>query len=188
MESSPTATDEDPIFVVKNKLGQIVFAVYQEGVRVFVDDGTTPTKGTKGGFAVGGLSGSKASPEYFRITADSARVWVNESAKGAKGGFAVGGLSGAKLQTNNFLQLTPNNYFIGFESGLNVTTGLYNSFLGYQAGKVNSTGSWNTFFGYQAGMNNTGSDNTFIGYQAGLAHQSKGGNVYIGSKAGGNVS
>jgi len=185
VESSPTAGDDDPIFVVKNRLGQVVFAVYQEGVRVFVDDGTT--KGTKGGFAVGGLSGSKVSDEYFRITRDSARIWVNESAKGAKGGFAVGGLSGAKVQTNNFLQLTPNNYFIGFESGLNISAGLYNSFLGYQAGKLNSNGSWNTFFGYQAGMNNSGSDNTFIGYQAGMVHQNKGGNVYIGSKAGGNA-
>lgn len=102
VESSPTATDEDPIFVVKNKLGQIVFAVYQEGVRVFVDDGTTPTKGTKGGFAVGGLSGTKQGVEYLRITPDSARIYIDDSGKGAKGGFAVGGLSGTKSDNSYF--------------------------------------------------------------------------------------
>ena len=224
---NPTSDPDDPIFEVKNNAGEVIFGVYQQGVRVYISDGTI-TKGTKGGFAIGGLSGSKSPVEYLRITPDSARVYVKEVAstkgakggfavgglsgakavtqrdllfvaadstrvyvkenptKGAKGGFAVGGLSGAKAQTN-FMQLTPNNYFIGFESGLNTTTGLYNSFLGYQAGMINSTGSWNTFLGYQAGMNNSGSDNTFIGYQAGAVHQSKGGNVYIGSKAGGNA-
>ena len=36
--SDVNATDEEPIFVVKNKDGKIVFAVYQAGVRVYVDD------------------------------------------------------------------------------------------------------------------------------------------------------
>lgn len=93
--SQPDALDEEPIFVVRNKAGKIVFAVYQAGVRVYVED--TSVKGTKGGFAVGGLSGqSKGDVEYFRITPDSARIFVNEvpTTKGTKGGFAVGGLSG----------------------------------------------------------------------------------------------
>lgn len=92
--SQPNATDDEPIFVVKNKEGKIVFAVYQTGVRVYVED--TQIKGAKGGFAVGGLSNqAKGDVEYLRITSDSARIFVNEvsGAKGAKGGFAVGGLS-----------------------------------------------------------------------------------------------
>lgn len=108
IESDPAASDEEPIFVVRNKLGQIVFAVYQEGVRVYVDDGTTPTKGTKGGFAVGGLSGIKESVEYFRITSDSARIYIDDSSKGAKGGFAVGGLSGIKSNVE-YLRITPDS-------------------------------------------------------------------------------
>ncbi|MCK4631003.1 MAG: collagen-like protein, partial [Bacteroidales bacterium] len=48
---------EDPLFEVKREDGQTVFAVYNEGVRVFVD--TTEAKGLKGGFAVGGFSASK---------------------------------------------------------------------------------------------------------------------------------
>ncbi len=104
--SSPTATDDDPIFVVRNKLGQIVFAVYQEGVRAYVDNGTT--KGLKGGFAIGGLSGTKEGVEYFRITPDSARIYIDNSAKGLKGGFAIGGLSGTKGGTE-YLRITPDS-------------------------------------------------------------------------------
>jgi len=230
---NPTANPDDPIFEVKNSAGEVIFGVYQEGVRINIKDAVI-SKGAKGGFAVGGLSTqSKAGPvEYFRITPDSARIYVKEEAsvKGAKGGFAVGGLStqskavvsrnllfvapdsariyvdtaavtkGAKggfavgglstqskAASTSLFQLTKKNYFIGFESGLSTTTGVYNSFLGFQAGRTNATGSFNTFLGYQSGMSNTGSDNTFIGYQAGKVHQSKGGNVYIGSKAGGNA-
>jgi hypothetical protein len=91
INSQPNALDDDPIFEVKNKSGQVVFGVYQGGVRVYVAD--TQIKGSKGGFAVGGLSNqAKAGQaEYFRITPDSARVWVKEvpTVKGAKGGFAV---------------------------------------------------------------------------------------------------
>jgi len=108
IESDPAASDEEPIFVVRNKLGQIVFAVYQEGVRVYVDDGTTPVKGSKGGFAVGGLSGTKESVEYFRITPDSARIYIDDSGKGLKGGFAVGGLSGTKANAE-YLRITPDS-------------------------------------------------------------------------------
>ncbi|MHC1703657.1 MAG: tail fiber domain-containing protein [Tenuifilaceae bacterium] len=92
--SQPGASDEEPIFVVKNKDGKIVFAVYQTGVRVYVED--SQIKGARGGFAVGGLTNqNKEQQEYFRITSDSARIYVNEnpSSKGARGGFAVGGLT-----------------------------------------------------------------------------------------------
>ncbi len=105
IESSPTATDDEPIFVVRNKLGQIVFAVYQSGVRVYVENGTKGIKGAKGGFAVGGLSGTKESAEYLRITSDSVRVYIDDNAKGAKGGFAIGGLSGTK-STNSYFNVS----------------------------------------------------------------------------------
>jgi hypothetical protein len=111
--SSSSAGVDDPIFEVKNKLNQVVFGVYQSGVRVYVEE--TKSKGAKGGFAVGGLSNqSKVTPtEYFRITPDSARIWVKEvpSLKGAKGGFAVGGLSNlSKAYTNrNLMFIAPDS-------------------------------------------------------------------------------
>jgi len=70
--SQPNAAIDDPIFVVKNKDGKIVFAVYQTGVKIYVED--SPVKGAKGGFAVGGLSNqskSETNNDFFKVTKDS---------------------------------------------------------------------------------------------------------------------
>jgi len=185
VNSSPDAAIDDPIFVVKNKDGQIVFAVYQTGVRVYVED--TQIKGARGGFAVGGLTNqSKYQLEYFRITPDSARIWVNEAAKGARGGFAIGGLTNqGKGSTDQFLDLTKNNYLIGQQAGKNITTGLYNSFMGYQSGQANTTGSNNVFIGFQTGLSNqTGANNVAVGNLAGSLGTAGTCNVFIGDSSG----
>lgn len=216
-----TQNPDDPIFEVKNSLGEVLFGVYQEGVRINIKDDMT--KGTKGGFAVGGLSGTKLNKEYFRITSDSARIYVNENSqvkggfavgglsgskiitkqdllfvapdssriyvresagKGAKGGFAVGGLSGTKTSPDNFLQLTPANYFIGHQSGSLISSGQYNSVMGYMAGAAISSGSYNSFIGYNAGLSNSsGSSNVFIGYECGKANTTGYSNVVIGKSS-----
>ena len=89
---------EKPIFSVLNSKGQTVFAVYETGVRSYV--GGDGGKGTKGGFAVGGLSGGKGNVEYLKVSPDSVRIYIESATtsdpKGTKGGFAVGGLSGGK--------------------------------------------------------------------------------------------
>lgn len=182
--SSPTALDDDPIFEVKNKVGQVVFGVYQGGVRVYVDDAVV--KGARGGFAVGGLSQTKLAPnEYFRITPDSARIYVKNTAKGARGGFAVGGLSQTKSSPANFLQLTPINYFIGHQSGESISTGVYNAVFGYFAGKSLNSGSNNTFIGNKVGEFTTwGSSNVFIGNNSGNANVYGSRNIFIGDSAG----
>ncbi|NOU18532.1 MAG: tail fiber domain-containing protein [Bacteroidales bacterium] len=195
--SQPNALNDDPIFEVKNKSGQVVFGVYQEGVRVYVAD--TQIKGAKGGFAVGGLSNqAKAGQqEYFRITPDSARIWVKEvpSIKGAKGGFAVGGLSNqaktirsrnlmliatdsARIWVNDAVKGAKGGFAVGGLSNqakgsssrfLSLTP--QNSFIGQDAGKSITTGLYNSFIGYQAGLSNTaGRSNIFIGYQSGYSN------------------
>lgn len=245
IEVNQPIAEDVPIFLVKNNLGQIVFAVYESGVRIYVDDtskstkggfavgglsdqtkqtGTEylrvtpdsvriniknpvsePVKGTRGGFAVGGLSDqNKTIPsDLFFITPDSARIYLNTpSAKGTKGGFAVGGLSDQTKGSTDFLYLTPENYFIGHESGQNITDlGLYNSTLGYQTGKGLTDGSHNIFIGYQAGYLNsegqsnviignqsgyrtTSSNNAFIGYQAGFENTTGEYNTFLGYQAG----
>jgi len=228
--SSPTTAGiDDPILEVKNKDGKVVFGVYQGGVRIYVDDAQI-TKGTRGGFAIGGLTNqSKGQQEYFRITPDSARIyvkevptakgtrggfaiggltnqsktivnrnlmfvapdsarfWVNETAaKGVRGGFAVGGLTNqSKGTSSSFLQLTPENYFIGHQSGSSMTSGLYNNYLGYQTGLLNTTGSSNSFIGYKAGYSNTsGSSNVFIGNQSGYTNSIGEYNTFLGYNAG----
>ncbi|MHC1703652.1 MAG: tail fiber domain-containing protein [Tenuifilaceae bacterium] len=187
--SAPTTID-DPIFEVKNSAGQVIFGVYQEGVRINIADGLI-TKGARGGFAVGGLTTqSKVGPaEYLRITPDSARIYVKEvpATKGARGGFAVGGLTNQSktVTSSQLIQLTAKNYFIGYESGENVTTGLYNSFFGHQSGKFNTTGGYNVFSGYQSGMNNIGGlYNVFLGNHSGFANTIGSYNVFVGYHSG----
>jgi trimeric autotransporter adhesin len=237
-----SASLDSALFEVKNNNGQIVFAVYNEGVRVYVDDGAKGAKGgfaiggfgmekgttsqkylfvsadsirayigpetaksSKGGFAIGGFNNTKAitNEEYLHVTRDSTRIYVNDNpSKSAKGGFAIGGFSGTKSPVANFLNLTKDNYFIGENSGLNITTGTHNSFVGYESGLSNTTGSDNSFMGYLAGRSNisgasnviigdnsgytntTGSNNVFLGYQAGYLGTTSSYDVLIGYQAG----
>jgi hypothetical protein len=190
VQVSGDANSTDSIlFEVKNRTGQTVFAVYEEGVRIYVDDGIYKGKG-KGGFAIGSFGAAKApSQEYFRVTRDSTRIYTNPAAKGTKGGFAIGSFAPAKGLLNNYLNLTPNNYLIGQDAGKNITTGLYNNFIGYQAGYSDVDGGYNTFIGYQAGKGNlSGNSNVFVGHLAGEKNNSGTGNVFTGIYAGQDFS
>jgi hypothetical protein len=94
--SGKTTSLEEALFEVKNKDGQTVFAVYNEGVRVYVDDGA---KGKKGGFAIGGFDKAKdgVNQDLFVVNHDSVRFYLDTlSVKGKKGGFAIGGFDPAK--------------------------------------------------------------------------------------------
>ncbi len=166
----------DTLFVIKDNIGNPVFAVFPQGVRVYVPDLIT---GTVGGFAVSGRGATKGSGNYLLVNHDSTRIYTNE-------GFGIGNISGGPSQ--NYLKLTPANYFIGHETGVS-TTGSYNLFLGYQAGRSNIGGQSNIFIGYHAGLSNTdGLNNVFIGHDAGSANIGTVltglSNVFIGTYAG----
>lgn len=171
--------------------------VTPDSVRVYINESLN--KGSKGGFAVGGFEPSKGllNQEYLRVTTDSVRIYVdNNPVKGSKGGFAVGGFSAGKESPVPFVNLTPKNYFIGYESGKNITTGSYNSFIGFEAGKMNKDGDYNIFIGHQAGLNNLGpsggvggsygSFNCYLGYQTGYANEHGCNNTLIGYSSGWN--
>jgi uncharacterized protein (TIGR02145 family) len=97
-----TTNMEEALFEVKNKNGQTVFAVYNEGVRIYVDNGSA--KGAKGGFAIGGFGSKAGSQDYFVVNPDSIRMYVADTpAKGAKGGFAIGGFGSAKALPQDLL-------------------------------------------------------------------------------------
>lgn len=104
---------EDPIFLVRNSAGQVVFAVYESGVEIKVAQSDEGVKGTKGGFAVGGLSDqTKLAPTYLSLQPDEVQFNIIQptDAKSTKGGFAVGGLSDqTKEPTNNFMTLSPDS-------------------------------------------------------------------------------
>ncbi len=176
---------EEALFEVKNKDSQTIFAVYNEGVRIWVADGA---KGTRGGFAVGGFDMTKADiGEYLRVTRDSTRVYVKDSpGKGQNGGFAVGGFDATYgTPAVLFTSLTPENYFIGHRSGINTTTGIHNSFVGYESGFKNTSGRKNVFLGYHAGlMNDTASYNVFIGNETGNSNTEGRFNTFIGYQSG----
>ncbi|MCK4664409.1 MAG: tail fiber domain-containing protein [Bacteroidales bacterium] len=188
VEGNSSGGIDDPLFEVKNNDGQTIFAVYNEGVRIYVDDTPAKATGSKGGFAVGGFNAGKGvlTDEFFRITPDSARIYINDNpvkAKGSKGGFAVGGLNAGKATPVGFMQLTLDNYFIGHQSGAKIYNGLYNTTFGYEAGYNLINGDSNIFIGYMAGYNNDSYSNIYIGNHAGSSNNAYE-NVYIGTDAG----
>jgi hypothetical protein len=107
---------EDALFEVKNKDGQTVFAVYNEGVRVYVSNGA---KALKGGFAVGGFGTDKAeSTKYLFVGKDSVRIYLdtNPLTKGKKSGFAVGGYDLTKGAVQNYLDVSADSVRIYVDS------------------------------------------------------------------------
>ncbi|NMC40035.1 MAG: hypothetical protein GYA43_02500 [Bacteroidales bacterium] len=196
---------EEALFEVKNINGQTVFAVYNEGVRVYVDDGAA--KGTKGGFAIGSFDQAKGSQEYFVVNSDCVRVYIDKDpGKAVKGGFAIGSFNPAKAGVDEYLRVTDDSTRIyvsesskgvkgGFAIGsfnnskspvtnyVNLTPNNY--LIGQEAGGKITNGLYNTFMGYQAGKeNNDGSSNVFIGYLAGEKNTSGSGNIFLGVNAG----
>jgi hypothetical protein len=104
-----TSSPDESLFEVKNINGQTVFAVYNEGVRVYVDNSS---KGNKGGFSIGGFADSKAGgQEYFVVNRDSIRAYIFDDPllKGAKGGFSIGGFADSKGVTNEYLVISPDS-------------------------------------------------------------------------------
>ncbi len=178
-------TESDTLFAVRDRDGNVVFAVYPDGVEIYVNEAV---KGKVGGFAVSGRTSTKAGEEkYFVVTADSTRIYINDTltTKGKVGGFAVSGRTSTKGVSRKFMDMTRDNYFIGHESGQNNIDGLFNAFMGYQSGQANTTGSLNAFYGYQAGYSNTeGNYNTFIGDSTGYSNTDGDYNTFIGFGAG----
>ena len=194
----------DTLFAVKDKYGNVVFAVFPDGARVYVDN---TAKGNIGGFAVSGRNPTKGVEEnYLHITPDSSRIYINSAAKGDIGGFAVSGRSPGKGILNSMFLSTPDSTRVyvnqnakgdigGFAvSGrspakttlnnfLNLTKDNY--FIGHRSGESITSGIRNAFVGYETGVeNSSGKDNVFLGYQAGFSNSISESNIFIGTQAG----
>lgn len=189
---SGTTPNDSAIFEVKNNNGLTVFAVYNEGVRIYVDE---TAKAAKGGFAVGGFSSVKGvTRDYMRITGDSIRMYIDNTtpAKGAKGGFAIGGFDKAKAGYSRYMNISGDegvnagfNSFIGYKSGNPTAGGTHNIGIGYYSGATLSTGRNNIFIGDSAGLSTTfGYENIFIGRNSGAKMFAGYNNVYIGYRTG----
>ncbi len=146
----------DALFEVKRKDGQTVFAVYPEAVNIYVPRGA---KGTKGGFAIGGFEGAKLAPQdYFRVTPDSVRIYIDNNppvGKGnTKGGFAIGGFDAAKgFLPNYFMNITGANAVNTVDSASQILW--YPNKQAFLAGKItivspDSVGTNSTALGYKS--------------------------------------
>ncbi len=209
LEVKANTAGSNALFQVINANNDTVFAVYPDGVKVFVD---SDAKGKVGGFAVSGRSPSKAGgvEEYFRVTTDSTRIYVNEptSGKGKVGGFAVSGRSPSKGIVKDYFVINEDSTRIyvkdtiltkGKVGGFAVSgrspskstdrpflnMNRYNYFIGHESGKNNTSGLYNSFLGYQTGYHNLwGESNVFIGYQAGFSNETGRFNNFIGYQSG----
>ncbi|RLC57112.1 MAG: hypothetical protein DRH89_04200 [Candidatus Cloacimonadota bacterium] len=171
---------QEPLFDVKNDVGTSIFTVYPDGIRIMgmslnADDSNIWIDDSEGN-------------NLFIASQDSVRFYLYEDdpSDESRGGFAIATVGSTSDEGGlNFLDLTPENYFIGHECGINITSGSYNSFIGYQSGKEDDTGSNNVFIGYNSGMNNTsGYRNVFIGNESGIANTTAWNNLIIGNQAG----
>jgi trimeric autotransporter adhesin len=198
----------ESLFAVVNHLGDTVFAVYHDGVRIFVDP---EAKGKVGGFAISGRTPTKAGEkvEYFRVTPDSTRIYVNDSVgtKGKVGGFAISGRTPTKTGVKEYFTINKDSTRIyidsttskgkvgGFAiSGRTPTKGgtakfmdmtKENYFIGHQSGQQTTDGKYNSFMGYESGFSNvSGSNNSFIGYRTGYNNLSGNNNTFLGDSSG----
>ena len=200
-------TSEAPLFEVKRKDGQTVFAVYNDSIRMYVND--APGKGLRGGFAIGGYNfGKGVAREYLRVTPDSVRIYINDAeTKNPRGGFAIGGYNFGKGMTREYLRVTDDSTRVyvknnaknprggfaigGYNFGKGPAASKFmdltpeNYLIGHEAGKNITTGLYNSFLGYRAGMNNTiGRNNVLLGYQAGIGNVSGSRNIFLGESTG----
>ena len=198
---------EEALFEVRNKDGQTIFAVYNEGVRIYVSDGDI--KGPKGGFAIGGFgTAKKGNMNYLFVSGDSIRAYIDTATfKGAKGGFAIGGYGTVKAPGEEYLRVTRDSTRIyvnsnpskgvkggfaigGFgttkESSASFTSLIPdNYFIGHEAGNSVTTGKFNSTLGYQSGKFITsGGSNAFLGYQAGYSNKTGSSNLFLGYNSG----
>ncbi len=107
MAHNQTSTDS-ALFVVRDRNGNAVFTVYENGVEISYDESV---KGAKGGFTVGGRTTAKGVLQnILTVNSDSVRVYIDTTeTKGAKGGFVVGGRSINKGDGIQYLKIGGNN-------------------------------------------------------------------------------
>lgn len=128
----------DPIFSVKNANGEVVFAVFEDGVRSYVNSLSSTTVG---GFVVAGLA--DGNPNYFMVSPDSTRVYVDNSAKASgRSGFAVGGRSGQKSAAETYLSVTPSLTEVYFDTTAAKATGRTGFAVGGRSGQKSTANTY----------------------------------------------
>jgi uncharacterized repeat protein (TIGR02543 family) len=132
VQAGEPKSDGDALFEVKDKDGNVVFAVYPDGVRVFVDDSdSTANKAMSTGFAVQGRRAAKdgGDANIFAVNTSGTQVLVGEEdtagGKPVSTGFAVQGRRAAKDGSSDLFKVssTGTQIYIGEQDGKPVSTG-----------------------------------------------------------------
>ena len=157
---------------------------------IFLSDGAGTNRAQFNGSGAFGLNGSNYGTAGQVLTScgnAAAPQWTTVSGgSGAIAGCCTSNFLSCNTCAPNIDTKSPasNNFFVGCNAGVCVTSGSNNFFAGLCAGQVNTTGCHNTFIGDQAGFCNvTGSHNIFIGSSAGrVSTGSK--NIFLGCCSG----
>ena len=154
------------------RAGSTLLTVDSSGTSVFIDDATTAGRPQRAGFRVGGMDGTRASQpaNYFVVTSDSTRVYVDERNRPQRAGFAVGGMDGTRAGDSRYMDITRDNYIIGHGAGKALMSGT-------------ATGKNNSIMGTNAAPKMEGNSNVAIGNQAGNAVITGDYNVFVGANS-----
>jgi hypothetical protein len=161
------------LFEIKDESGNPVFTVHSDGITIMRWDYPKDQK------ALGDT--------LMTISSRSIKAHIAGSGKALSRTFAVT-TSSSKGQTN-VLDVNTASTTMREASGNEYTDfSPENIFLGLNSGSNNSIGLGNTFMGNYAGMSNSsGNNNVFIGESAGKYYDSSYGNVFIGQSAAENL-
>jgi hypothetical protein len=174
----------ETLFEVKDASNNKVLDVSTDGLRVLNNGDTLMVISADAIRA--NISSSKGLSRSFSVTTASSK------GKGLINALQVD--AGSATMTSPLGQYTdfsPENIFLGLNSGTNVTprvpdwsSGIDNVFIGNSAGLSNTSGFQNTYIGINAGRDNqTQFGNVYVGSYAGEENV-KGGNTFVGMQAG----
>ena len=119
-KGEPNGDPDAPLFEVKNSKGAVVFAVYENEVKIFIDEEDDGK--TVGGFAVSGRTTTKEVQDLLTVAPGETRVYVDESSGKTAGGFAVSGRTTTK-EEEDILHITTDNTQIYVGEGNGKTVG-----------------------------------------------------------------
>lgn len=90
-----------------------------------------------------------------------------------------------KIGGNPFGKLSNSSLAFGFNSGVNITTGISNNLYGSLSGQFLTSGSQNCFFGdFTGNANTTGGANNYFGHAAGSSNITGSANCFFGHSSG----
>ena len=105
-----TASPDDAIFEVKDKDGQVIFAVYPDGVKVYVDDSEDAPKAKRSGLIVTGRSSKDdEDSDFFVVNAEGTQIFIDDNNeatdKAKRSGLIVTGRSSKDDNSGRYLAI-----------------------------------------------------------------------------------